>query len=85
MAAPGDIDAYDLLTLHPLEIGRQITLLHYCMYRAIKPIELVDAAWTKQEKYIRSPQLLKASLHITSRQLSSNSATAAAELIASNL
>lgn len=65
-AEKGDIDNYDILTLHPLEIGRQVTLLHFYLYRAIKPIELVDAAWTKQEeKYKKSPQLLKLIDHST--------------------
>ncbi|CAD5231948.1 unnamed protein product [Bursaphelenchus xylophilus] len=65
-AKQGDIDNYDILTLHPLEIGRQVTLLHFYLYRAIKPIELVDAAWTKQdEKYKKSPQLLKLIDHST--------------------
>ncbi|KAL3117214.1 hypothetical protein niasHT_007617 [Heterodera trifolii] len=58
-AKEGEVDAYDLLTLHPLEIGRQVTLLQFFLYRAIKPFELVDAAWTKRDKYQRSPQLLK--------------------------
>uniref|UniRef100_A0A914GRE9 Son of sevenless n=1 Tax=Globodera rostochiensis TaxID=31243 RepID=A0A914GRE9_GLORO len=58
-AKEGDTDAYDLLTLHPLEIARQVTLLQFFLYRAIKPFELVDAAWTKRDKYQRSPQLLK--------------------------
>jgi son of sevenless-like protein len=53
------------LTLHPLEIGRQVTLLHFSLYKVIKPIELVDAAWMKQEKYQRSPQLLKLIDHST--------------------
>nr|CAD2176560.1 unnamed protein product [Meloidogyne enterolobii] len=64
-AKEGDIANYDMLTLHPLEIARQITLLHFSLYRAIKPFELVDAAWTKQDKYQRSPQLLKFIDHST--------------------
>lgn len=65
-AAPGDVDNYDLLTLHPVEIGRQVTLLHFYLYKAIQPIELVDAGWTKQEeKHKRSPQLLKLIDHST--------------------
>lgn len=64
-AQKGDVDAYDLLTLHPLEIGRQLTLLHFDLYRAIKPIELVEAAWTKHDKYRKSPQLLKLTDHST--------------------
>lgn len=35
------------------------------MYRAIKPIELVGSAWTKQDKDRRSPQLLKLIDHST--------------------
>ncbi|KIH43734.1 hypothetical protein ANCDUO_26254, partial [Ancylostoma duodenale] len=64
-AKQGDVANYDLLTLHPLEIGRQLTLLHFDLYRAIKPIELVGAAWTKHDKYRRSPQLLKLTDHST--------------------
>ncbi|KAJ1348700.1 hypothetical protein KIN20_004057 [Parelaphostrongylus tenuis] len=65
VARQGDVANYDLLTLHPLEIGRQLTLLHFDLYRAIKPIELVGAAWTKHDKYRRSPQLLKLTDHST--------------------
>ncbi|KAF1752848.1 hypothetical protein GCK72_019403 [Caenorhabditis remanei] len=64
-AQKGDVDHYDLLTLHPLEIGRQLTLLHFDLYRAIQPIELVEAAWTKSEKWRKSPQLLKLTDHST--------------------
>ncbi|PAV56933.1 hypothetical protein WR25_10109 isoform B [Diploscapter pachys] len=64
-ARKGDFANYDLLTLHPLEIGRQLTLLHFDLYRAIKPIELVGAAWTKHDKYRKSPQLLKLTDHST--------------------
>ncbi|CAD6193435.1 unnamed protein product [Caenorhabditis auriculariae] len=64
-ATKGDVDVYDLLTLHPLEIGRQLTLLHFDLYRAIKPIELVGAAWTQHDKNRRSPQLLKLTNHST--------------------
>jgi len=58
-AKEGDVASYDLLTLHPLEIGRQITLLQFALYKAIRPIELVDTAWMKKDKMVKSPQLLK--------------------------
>ncbi|NP_001360576.1 Son of sevenless homolog [Caenorhabditis elegans] len=64
-AQKGDVDHYDLLTLHPIEIGRQLTLLHSDLYRAIQPIELVEAAWTKAEKWRKSPQLLRLTDHST--------------------
>ncbi|KAL1228787.1 Son of sevenless [Trichinella spiralis] len=58
-------EEYDLMTLHPIEIARQITLLEFDLYRAVKPIELVGAAWTKKDKDKRSPQLLKLIQHST--------------------
>uniref|UniRef100_A0A0N5AE61 PH domain-containing protein n=1 Tax=Syphacia muris TaxID=451379 RepID=A0A0N5AE61_9BILA len=64
-AKKGDICSYDLLTLHPLEIGRQLTLIEFDLYRAIKPIELVGLAWTKSDKDRRSPQLLRLIDHST--------------------
>eukprot|EP00080_Pristionchus_pacificus_P020959 PDM80979.1 sos-1 [Pristionchus pacificus] len=65
VAKKGDTSAYDLLSLHPLEIGRQLTLIHFDLYRAIKPIELVGQAWMKSDKYKKSPQLLKLTDHST--------------------
>ncbi|KAL3985331.1 RasGEF domain family protein [Acanthocheilonema viteae] len=64
-AEKGAIETYDLLSLHPIEIGRQITLLQFDLYKAIKPIELVGSAWTKRDKDLRSPQLLKLIDHST--------------------
>ena len=43
----------------------KLTLLHFDLYRAIQPIELVEAAWTKSEKWRKSPQLLKLTDHST--------------------
>uniref|UniRef100_A0A915PJ29 Uncharacterized protein n=1 Tax=Setaria digitata TaxID=48799 RepID=A0A915PJ29_9BILA len=64
-AEKGAVETYDLLSLHPIEIGRQITLLQFDLYKAIKPIELVGSAWTKRDKDLRSPQLLKLIDHST--------------------
>ncbi|CAJ0929434.1 unnamed protein product, partial [Mesorhabditis belari] len=57
-AQKGDTENYDLLSLHPIEIARQLTLYHFDLYQRIKPIELVDVAWMKKDKQQRSPQLL---------------------------
>uniref|UniRef100_A0A914CS63 Uncharacterized protein n=1 Tax=Acrobeloides nanus TaxID=290746 RepID=A0A914CS63_9BILA len=63
-AKPGQIERYHLKSLHPVEIARQLTLLHFSMYRAIKPPELVGAVFNQSDKHVRSPQLQKFIDHI---------------------
>lgn len=49
----------DFFSFHPVEIARQLTLMEMKNFVQIKPTECVHQAWTKQDKEIRAPNIVK--------------------------
>eukprot|EP00730_Choanoeca_flexa_P003297 TRINITY_DN11358_c0_g1_i1.p1 TRINITY_DN11358_c0_g1~~TRINITY_DN11358_c0_g1_i1.p1 ORF type:complete len:1117 (+),score=242.00 TRINITY_DN11358_c0_g1_i1:57-3407(+) len=47
-----------LLTLHPREIARQMTIIESHLYRKVRPSELVGQMWTKEKKWLYAPNVL---------------------------
>lgn len=69
-AKANESEKFDILTLHPVEFARQLTLIEFDIFRAIKPSELIDVRdfalkSRKEDKYESSPNLRKMTRHFT--------------------
>lgn len=71
VAKANDYDRFDLLTLHPVEFARQLTLVEFDLFRAIKPSELINVrdlgmrSRKERDKYEASPNLSRLTRHFT--------------------
>lgn len=68
--AANEPSKFDLLTLHPEEFARQLTLVEFDLFRAIKPSELINVRdlslrTRKEDKYESSPNLTRMTRHFT--------------------
>uniref|UniRef100_F6WZA5 Uncharacterized protein n=1 Tax=Ciona intestinalis TaxID=7719 RepID=F6WZA5_CIOIN len=54
-----DAEKYSIMSLHPIEVARQLTLLEFDLYRKVQSSELVGTVWTKVGKETSSPNLLR--------------------------
>ena len=56
---PPNMTFSSLIELHPEEVARQLTLLEFDLYRAIRPWECLGLAWSKKDKETKAPNILK--------------------------
>ena len=56
---PDNMSFKGITDLHPEEVARQITLIEFDLYKAIRPWECLGLAWSKKDKEKRAPNILK--------------------------
>lgn len=70
IAKPNEYEKFDILTLHPVEFARQLTLFEFDLFRAIKPSEFINdcdlgSRAKKGYKSESSPNLSRMTRHFT--------------------
>ncbi|KAJ3035399.1 hypothetical protein HDV00_003997 [Rhizophlyctis rosea] len=55
----GDDVKLKLVDLEPVEIARQMTLLEFDLFKAVKPREFLGLAWMKDDKETRAPNITR--------------------------
>lgn len=61
-----EYDKFDILTLHPVEFARQLTLIEFDLFKAIKPSELINVQdLHKSRNENKSPNLSRLTSHFT--------------------
>ncbi|KAJ3092462.1 hypothetical protein HK102_007086 [Quaeritorhiza haematococci] len=50
---------FKLSEVDPLEVARQLTLIEFELFGAIKPREFLDLGWMKPDKEIRAPNIMR--------------------------
>lgn len=49
---------WDLFSIDPLEIARQLAIQHFALFRQVKPRELLNQAWSKANKAQDAPNVM---------------------------
>jgi son of sevenless-like protein len=53
-----------ILTLDPIEVARQMTIMEEALFRGIRPREFIKQAWNKAGKELNAPGITKFTNHI---------------------
>lgn len=66
-ATPSEVEKFDILTLHPVEFARQMTLIEFDLFRKIRPSELINVRdlGLRSKKDDSSPNLSRMTRHFT--------------------
>ena len=54
---------YSLFSFHPVEVARQMTLIQSEYFRAVKVNELIGGAFSKGNKDVKAPNMVKLTTH----------------------